>query len=53
MQHYNPVIDAAVRKAYSIPEHWILRAQMPFGSIEAGTGDKTFIADSERFMVLS
>jgi predicted oxidoreductase (fatty acid repression mutant protein) len=53
LQHYNPVIDDAVRKAYAIPEHWVLRAQMPLGSIEAGAGDKTFIADSERFMVLS
>jgi predicted oxidoreductase (fatty acid repression mutant protein) len=53
LQHYNPIIDDSVRKAYRIPEHWILRAQMPFGSIEAGAGDKTFIADNERFMVLS
>jgi predicted oxidoreductase (fatty acid repression mutant protein) len=52
LQHYNPVIDDAVRKAYKIPEHWILRAQMPFGSIEAGAGDKTFLADSTRFMIL-
>jgi predicted oxidoreductase (fatty acid repression mutant protein) len=53
LQHYNPVIDDAVCKAYKTPEHWILRAQMPFGSIEAVAGEKTFIADSERFMVLS
>jgi predicted oxidoreductase (fatty acid repression mutant protein) len=53
LQHYNPVIDDAVRKAYGTPEHWVLRAQMPFGSIESSAGDKTFIADSERFMVLS
>jgi predicted oxidoreductase (fatty acid repression mutant protein) len=53
LQHYNPVIDNAVSKAYNIPEHWILRAQMPFGSIEASAGDKSFIADSGRFMVLS
>jgi predicted oxidoreductase (fatty acid repression mutant protein) len=53
LQHYNPVIDDAVHKAYKIPERWILRAQMPFGSIEVGAGKKTFIADSERFMVLS
>jgi predicted oxidoreductase (fatty acid repression mutant protein) len=53
LQHYNPVIDDAVRKAYKIPEHWALRAQMPFGSIEEGAGDKTFIADSERVVVLA
>jgi len=53
LQHYNPVIDDAVRKAFTIPEQWVLRAQMPFGSIEAPAGDKSFIADEERFMVLS
>jgi predicted oxidoreductase (fatty acid repression mutant protein) len=53
LQHYNPVIDEAVRKAFNIPEHWILRGQMPFGSIEANAGEKTFAPDNERFIVLS
>ena len=33
LQHYNPVIDAAVRELFDIPEDWVLLAQMPFGNI--------------------
>ena len=35
LQHYNPVIDDAVRKLFNVPEEWVLIAQMPFGGIEA------------------
>ena len=35
IQHYNPVIDDAVRKLFGVPESWILLAQMPFGGIVA------------------
>lgn len=35
LQHYNPVIDEAVRKLFDLPESYKLVAQMPFGSIEA------------------
>lgn len=33
MQHYNPLIDEAVKKYFDIPENWELVAQMPFGNI--------------------
>lgn len=33
IQHYNPVIDEAVRKLLDLPENWVLVAQMPFGGI--------------------
>lgn len=33
IQHYNPVIDDAVRKLFDLPETWVLVAQMPFGGI--------------------
>lgn len=33
LQHYNPVIDNAVRKLLGLPEEWKLVAQMPFGGI--------------------
>lgn len=52
LQHYNPIIDDQIAEAFDIPASWRLRAQMPFGSIEAGAGDKDFIADDERFKVL-
>ena len=35
IQHYNPVIDEAVKKLFDVPEGWVLVAQMPFGGIEA------------------
>ena len=34
IQHYNPVIDEAVRKLFALPEEWVMVAQMPFGGIE-------------------
>lgn len=35
LQHYNPVIDGAVRALFDLPESWQLVAQMPFGGIAA------------------
>jgi len=39
-----------VAKTWDIPASWTLRAQMPFGSNEAGFGEKTFMADEQRFL---
>ncbi len=33
IQHYNPVIDDAVKKLFDLPRSWVLNAQMPFGRI--------------------
>lgn len=33
IQHYNPVIDDAVKKLFNVPENYVLVAQMPFGGI--------------------
>ncbi len=52
LQHYNPVVDEAVRAEWNVPASWKLRAQMPFGSHEAPFGDKDFIDDSQRFLVV-
>ena len=51
LQHYNPLIDEAVRKEWNLPASWLLRAQMPFGSIQQPAGDKTFMDDAVRFRV--
>ena len=51
LQHYNPLIDDAVREAFDVPASWRLRAEMDFGSIEAPAGDKDYLDDSERFRV--
>lgn len=51
LQHYNPLPDNAVAAEWSIPESWVLRAQMPFGSHAGEIGGKTFIDDDERFRI--
>ncbi len=38
LQHYNPLIDADVQKAWNLPESWSLIAQMPFGTPTAAPG---------------
>lgn len=53
LQHYNPLPDAAVAAEWDIPDSWVLRAQMPFGSHAGEIGDKTFIDDARRFRVFS
>ena len=50
LQHYNPVIDAAVAKEWNIPASWKLRSQLVFGSKEADAGEKEFLADDVRFL---
>lgn len=49
LQHYNPIIDEAVREKYGVPASWQLSAQMPFGSNEAEIPAKEYISDSDRF----
>ena len=51
LQHYNPLIDAAVAKEWNIPASWTLRAQMVFGGIAAPAGEKAFAPVEERFRV--
>ncbi|MGV6988262.1 nitroreductase family protein [Testudinibacter sp. P80/BLE/0925] len=51
LQHYNPIIDQEVAKTWGIPASWKLRAQMPFGSIEAAAGEKTYMDDEQRFKI--
>lgn len=51
LQHYNPVINASVAKAYGIPESWNLRAQLVVGTPESEVGPKEFMADEDRFKV--
>jgi len=49
LQHYNPLVDAKIKRHWNIPETWRLRAQMPFGSNEAPFPTKKVISDSDRF----
>lgn len=51
LQHYNPLIDAAVAQEWSIPSSWKLISQMPFGSVEASAGEKSFLPLEKRVKV--
>lgn len=51
LQHYNPLIDEAVATAFDIPQDWRLRAQMPYGSIEAPAPSKDYLPADQRFRV--
>ncbi|MBC8743714.1 nitroreductase family protein [Lactobacillus sp. Marseille-P7033] len=52
LQHYNPLIDDDIHQTFNIPANWQLRAEMPFGSIEAAAGEKTHLNDEEMFKLI-
>lgn len=52
LQHYNPLVDEGVRKAWNLPASWKLLAEMPFGSVEAPAGTKEFLPLEERMKVI-
>ncbi|MDR2918836.1 MAG: nitroreductase family protein [Tannerella sp.] len=51
LQHYNPLIDAAVAKTWNIPAEWKLVAEMPFGTPTAEFGQKEFDSLEERSLI--
>ncbi|NLZ84171.1 MAG: nitroreductase family protein [Acholeplasmataceae bacterium] len=51
LQHYNPLIDDEVKKTFNLPKEWRLIAQMPFGTIAAPAGEKSFLPIDERVRV--
>lgn len=53
LQHYNPLIDDDVRQQWHLPASWKLMSQMPFGSIEAPAGEKTFTPLPDRFKIFA
>lgn len=52
IQHYNPLIDEPVAKAFDIPAHWRLRAQLNIGSIEEPAPTKEYMTDDDRFKLV-
>ena len=52
LQHYNPLIDEAVRDLFHIPPAWKLIAQMPFGTVQQPAKDKTHLPLDERIKIL-
>ena len=51
LQHYNELIEADVKKAWSIPESWNLIGQMPFGKPTSEPGEKEFDSIEKRLKV--
>ena len=48
LQHYSPLIDEAVQKEWGVPTSWQWKAQIPFGNVVQGAGEKTFMPLEER-----
>lgn len=51
LQHYNPIIDEEVAKAFKINPKWKLIAQMPFGTPVGEVGPKEFEPLENRVVV--
>lgn len=51
LQHYSPLVDAPVQQQWNIPRSWKMCAQMVFGGIAQGAGEKTFQPVQERVKV--
>lgn len=51
LQHYNPTIDTAVAEYFGISSHWLMRAQLVFGSIEGQAEEKEELDDSDGFQI--
>lgn len=52
LQHYNPLIDAAVRRDFALHATWSLMAQMPFGDVVRPAEPSERIDADERVRVL-
>jgi predicted oxidoreductase (fatty acid repression mutant protein) len=51
LQHYNPLIDDAVKVRWNLPVEWKLLAQMPFGQVLGAAGEKEFAPVEKTFRV--
>ncbi|MCF9000154.1 nitroreductase family protein [Acinetobacter nectaris] len=52
LQHYNPIADEEIAKAFDVPTHWKLCSQLVFGSIENLPSEKSITVDNTRFKVM-
>ncbi len=51
LQHYNPLIDEAVKAEWKLPGEWLLLAEMPFGKPTVEPEEKTFLPLDERVKI--
>ncbi len=52
LQHYNPLIDEAVKKEWNLSQDWELVAQMPFGEPAGKPVEKEHVSLEERLVVI-
>ena len=48
LQHYNPLIDNEIAKAFNLPPNWKMVAQMPFGIASGEASSKEMIPPEQR-----
>ena len=53
LQHYNPLIDDAVKAEWKLPESWKFIAQMPFGNPTAGPDPKEIPSFTDRVLLFA
>lgn len=51
LQHYNPIIDEKVHKAWDVSDSWKLWSEMPFGKPNSQPGAKEFMRVEDRIKV--
>lgn len=51
LQHYNELIEDAVKKHWNLSPDWKLLAQMPFGSVTAQPGEKDFLPIEQKLII--
>lgn len=51
LQHYNPLIDDAVKSNWKLPQSWQLTAEMPFGKPTGQPGEKEFAPIEDRMLI--
>lgn len=51
LQHYNELIETDIKKEWSIPNNWMLIAQMPFGKPTSQPDEKQFQALEDRIKI--
>lgn len=51
LQHYNPLIDEAVKKEFGCSSNWKLLSQMPFGQPNSQPKDMTYMPIEERIII--
>ena len=51
IQHYNPLIDETVARAWQVPSHWRLRSQMVFGGIASLAAEREYAPTEPRLRI--